>query len=195
MDVDRAALVPPRVHGHELHDAVGIGDLGAAQVLLVVGAAATAGPSARGRLEARVRPERVAMPQVHHGVLQRLAGVGVPHPDRQSQARPLTVLTDVAADRVGVEVVRTLGLFGRQRAGGRVVEQVSGRGAGPGLRLHGRRAPVGGGHVRGGVAVAATSACGDQRAQAHGSEGGQRPPAIEARVHGRARYWAGLREP
>ena len=61
-----------------------VGDLGAAQVLLVVGAAAAADFPPEAASKPEYDPERVAVPQVHDGVRERLARVGVPHPDRQA---------------------------------------------------------------------------------------------------------------
>jgi len=170
--VSRAALVPARIDRLELDDAVGARDLRAAEKALVAGA-----------LESRIDAERVAVPDVDHGVPQSLAGVRVAHPDRQPQRRAVAVLADVAADRVRIEVVRALGLLHGQGARRRVAEQRGGVGAGLRLRLDGRRSAVGGRDVPFPV-TAGVATRGQQRAEAHGAEGGERAAAVEGAGHG-----------
>src|ERR671922_1771232 len=111
VDVDRAPHIPARVDRLELHDPLGVRDLCAAKVCVPVGgpAALCAGCAAprrpRGSLEARVDAERVAMPDVDDRVLDWLAGALSTNSQREPQRSAGTTFTDVAADRVDVDVV------------------------------------------------------------------------------------------
>ena len=170
VDVDGAALVPAGIDRLELHDPVGVRHLRAAEERLPLAG-----------VEPGVHTLRVAVPDVHDRVGQRLA-IGVPDADGQAQGHTLAILGDVGANRVDVEVVRPLGLLGRQGARRRVVEE---RGQVPRrLRLHRRRGPVGGAHLRRGAGLAVVSAAsGQQGAEAHGPEPAEGLATAEGMTH------------
>lgn len=132
------------------------------------GPAATAGR----RFRAGVQAARVAVPDLDDRVRDRLARLAVLHLQGQPQLRALLVLADVAADLVGVEVVRTLGGGRGERAGPRAGEQ---RGeVRVGHRLQGDGLP-GGRRDR-----ALARARRDERAQADRAHPGEQPAPADA---------------
>ena len=104
VDVDGATLVPARVDGREAGDAVGVGALDAAH------------ERARVALDAGVDAERVGVPDVDGGALDRLAGRRVDHRQGERERRAGAAFGDVASDTLVRQVVRALGHLRREHA-------------------------------------------------------------------------------
>ncbi|GHG49581.1 hypothetical protein GCM10017567_85280 [Amycolatopsis bullii] len=102
MDVDGPAAVPAGPDRGEFDDPALVGDLGAAQVPLVVGGDEVGVPTAtaRGRLRPGVQAARVAVPDLDHRVRDRPARLAVLHLQGEPQLHALFVLAVRVGDRL-----------------------------------------------------------------------------------------------
>src|SRR6266498_642479 len=119
VDVGCTAAVPARINRVEEDPSPGVALLMAAQEpLAVVRTCTAAGLTGRRQIPAvpGIDARGVGMPDLHVGVLDRLAGVGVNDGDVQRQRQPEAVVGDVSAGEVVGDVVRPLGYFGAQNA-------------------------------------------------------------------------------
>ena len=106
VDVDCPGGVPAGIDGLELGDAVGVGDLLAAEEGLAGGVGAVDALVA----VARVPAEDVRVPDVDGGAGDRLARSGLDESQGDEEGRALQALGDIAPEIAGVEVEGALGL-------------------------------------------------------------------------------------
>src|SRR5262249_23078288 len=97
MDVDGTAGVPARIYGEEDGQALRVRALDAPHEGRV------------GTIDSRVVAERIAVPDVHRGVLDRAAGGGVQHGQVERQRGAGPALADFAPHLLAGDVVRALG--------------------------------------------------------------------------------------
>ena len=108
MDVHGAPLVPARIDRSEGREPLRIRALDAAEEAIALG-------SLLGG--ARVHAARVAVPDLHRGALDRLAGRRVDHREPERERDAGLALGHVASEACAGHVVRPLGLLGREHAG------------------------------------------------------------------------------
>ena len=110
VNMRRAPRVPARVDGVEAYHPVSIGELRSAQECLALGGASFLA------CITGIDAESVAVPDIDADFVERPASAGVDHLERERERRARSSFGDCRAHKLGIEIERTLGGFGRENA-------------------------------------------------------------------------------